>query len=59
MEVVGLTQYEGDKRSFKIYENNACVISSSQILQKLNFPQMVVTADRIKYIFNEDLIVDS
>lgn len=56
-EVVGMKKCE-DGKNFTLNENDISVINLDQIVQKLKFPNMIVSGDRVKYLFHEELIVD-
>ncbi|KAJ8909255.1 hypothetical protein NQ315_010869 [Exocentrus adspersus] len=56
-EVVGLKQCS-DSKQFQLNENDVCTIKINQILKKLQFPKMVLSGDRLKYQFSEELNVD-
>ncbi|KAG5886952.1 hypothetical protein JTB14_011908 [Gonioctena quinquepunctata] len=56
-EVVGLKQCS-DEKSFVSNEKDVSVIHFNQIIERLNFPKMIIAGDRLKYQFDKDLKVD-
>lgn len=56
-EVVALKKCE-DTEFFRLNENDISVICLTQIIKKLMFPDMVISGDRLKYKFKEELSAD-